>query len=192
MRSIKRILKPAYRLLRSPLVGLRNVQDKRLHGRRSEEASTRLHHLAPRSVLMLCLGNICRSPYAARVLSPLAPDVRVDSAGFIGPGRAPPDLALAAARERGIHHDDHCSKVLTPGLLAGANAVLVFDGANASRLGSTYDPDRVFWLGDFDPLWSGTRAIVDPWGKEREDFQQTFVRIERCVNEVARILRRAL
>lgn len=188
-RSIKRILRPAYRLVRKPFIGLRNARDKRLHGRRSKEASSRLHHLAPRSVLMLCLGNICRSPYAARALSSLAPEVRVDSAGFIGPGRPPPEIALAAARERGIHHADHRSKVLTPSLLAEANAVLVFDRANAAGLRSVCDPDRMFWLGDFDPTWSGSRAIADPWGKDREAFQQTFVRIERCVHEVARVLR---
>ncbi len=135
--SIKRALKPFYRLLLKPFVGLRNARDRRLHGRRSKEAMTRLNHLAPRSVMMLCLGNICRSPYAARALSIVAPDVRVDSAGFIGPGRPPPEIALSA----------------------------------------------------FDPVWSGTRAIPDPWGKDRETFQQTFVRIERCVDEVARILR---
>lgn len=191
MRSIKSIVKPVYRLLRRPVLGLRDARDKRLHKRRSEEAAARLHRFAPHSVLMLCLGNICRSPYAARVLSSLAPDIRVDSAGFIGPGRSPPEIALAVARKRDVHHADHRSKVLTPSLLAEADAVLVFDRANASRLAPMFDPARMFWLGDFDPVWSGTRAIADPWGKDREAFERTFVRIERCLGEVARSLRSA-
>src|SRR5207245_10184938 len=46
----------------------------------------------PRSIVFVCHGNICRSPYAAAAFSREVPPmfragVRIDSAGFVGPGR---------------------------------------------------------------------------------------------------------
>ncbi len=116
----------------------------------------------------------------------------VDSAGFIGPGRPPPDTALEVARSRGIEHANHRSKTLTPELLESADVVFLFDRFNVARLRrfGGRAPRRVFWLGDFDPMWAGKRAIIDPWGKPRKEFERTFERIERCIDEVARVLDR--
>ena len=50
------------------------------------------------------------------------------------------------------------------------------------------DFNKVYWLGDFDPIWAGKRAIIDPWGKTLADFLSTFERIERCVDEVVAVL----
>ncbi|MDZ7781371.1 MAG: hypothetical protein U5R14_15770 [Gemmatimonadota bacterium] len=176
--------------LRSRLVAARDALDGKLHPSRKARASTRLAELAPESVLFLCLGNVCRSPYGARVLAERLPGVRVDSAGFIGPDRAPPELAQDVARARGVDHADHCSKTLTPELLAATDVVFLFDRGNVRRLRrfGGMPPGRVFRLGDFDPVWTGKRAIIDPWGKPREEFDRTFGRIERCVEEVARAL----
>lgn len=178
--------------LRSALVAVRDRLDARLHPGRRARASERLRALQPSSILFLCLGNVCRSPYGAHVLSARSMNVLVDSAGFIGPDRAPPDMALEVARARGIDHADHRSKALTEELMSGAEAIFLFDRGNVARLRKFAGPDmsRVFWLGDFDPEWAGKRAIIDPWGKPREEFDRTFERIERCVDEVVRVLER--
>jgi protein-tyrosine phosphatase len=173
------------------VVGLRDDIDRRLHPGRRRRAERRLRAIAPKSLLCVCLGNICRSPYAARLLAERAgPELRPGSAGFIGPGRPPPEHALAAARAGGVEHGDHRSKTLTPDMLADADVVLVFDRHNARRVRRTPGArsDRVFWLGDFDPAWAGRRAIPDPWGKPLEEFERTFERIERCVDELLRTL----
>ncbi len=177
--------------LRSTAARLRDALDGLLHRRRRVRAEERLAALRPRSVLVICLGNVCRSPYAARSLATRAPEVRVDSAGFIGPDRAPPDTALEVAGARGVRHADHRSKTLTAELVRESDAVFVFDRFNVARLRrfGGADSGRVFWLGDFDPEWAGKRAIVDPWGKPAEEFERTFARIDRCLDEVARVLR---
>lgn len=177
--------------LRSALVAVRDRLDARLHPGRRAKATERLRALQPTSILFLCLGNVCRSPYGERVLAARSPHLRVDSAGFIGPDRAPPDTAQEVAQARGVDHADHQSKVLTQELLSEAEAIFLFDRFNVARLRQFAGPDmkRVFWLGDFDPEWAGKRAIIDPWGKPREEFDRTFARIERCVDEVVRVLK---
>ena len=176
-----------FSLTRRALVAVRDGWDAHTHPRRRAAARARLRDLAPTSIVFVCLGNVCRSPYAARIAEQMAPDrLRFDSAGFIGPGRQPPDGALRVAVERGTDHADHRSKLLTAELAAEAGALVVFDRYNVARMRSAFPQhmDRVFWLGDFEPVWAGKRAIIDPWGKEDADFHLTFERIERCVSEM--------
>jgi protein-tyrosine-phosphatase len=180
-------------LLRRSLVAVRDGIDRLLHPRRRRRAKRRLAELAPRAILFLCLGNICRSPYAARVLAArVGTGVRAESAGYLGPGRPPPSEALEIARGRGIDHADHVSALVTSEQIEAAEAIFVFDRFNVRNVKTTPGArlDRVLWLGDFDPVWTGKRAIVDPWGKPLAEYEATFVRIERCVEEVARILTR--
>lgn len=148
----------------------------------------RLAKMRPRSVLFVCLGNVCRSPYAkwsaeARLQEAPAPHT-FDSAGFIGPDRPPPDPALTAARGRGIDHGSHRSKTLDAELVNGSDLVVIFDRGNLKRLRRTKGArtDHVLRLGDLDSEWTGKRAIIDPWGKADEEFERTFARIDRCLD----------
>ena len=65
-----------------------------------------------------------------------------------------------------------------------ADVVIVFDKNNLRLLKKTRGArtDHVFFLGDFDPIWTGKRAIRDPWGKSEEFFEETFARIDRCLD----------
>jgi protein-tyrosine phosphatase len=135
-------------------------------------------------VLFVCAGNICRSPFAERVWRALAGDaIAVNSAGFIGPDRAPPSEALTAAAARRIEHADHRSKLLTASLVRSSDAVFAFDRSNVRRFRRTHPgyAGELLWLGDFDPVWCGERSIRDPWGRGAPAFAETFARIERCV-----------
>jgi len=109
--------------------------------------------------------------------------LRVESAGFIGPGRAPPDEALSAARSRGIDHSAHRSRLVTPKMINDSDTVLVFERGHVQSLIGTPGArrDHVFLLGDFDPQWTGRRAILDPWGKPESAFHEAFERIERSI-----------
>jgi len=172
------------------LVTLRDWIDGRLHARRRRRAIRRMLSVAPSSVLFVCLGNVCRSPYAASVWRR---DSRIpaQSGGYLGPGRSPPDEAIRVARARGIEHASHVSKLVTAEMLRTADLVFVFDRFNVAQLARAGARlDRVVWLGDFDPVWTGKRAIIDPWGKSIDEFASTFERIDRCVGEAARLLAR--
>jgi protein-tyrosine phosphatase len=176
---------------RSQLVRIKDGVDSHLHPARGKRARERLEAVAPASVLMICLGNVCRSPYAEWTLRERVGDrLSVESAGFIGPDRRPPDPALRVARSMGVDHRQHRSRVVTAEMLQRAEAVFFFDRFNRSRLLSAAGvrPERIFWLGDFDPEWEGKRSIVDPWGKPESEFRRVFRQIDRCVAEVSRVL----
>ena len=75
-------------------------------------------------------------------------------------------------------------------MVRSADVIFAFDGRLVARIRREYpqDASKVFWLGDFDPAWSGERAIPDPWGKDVADFRRIFNRIERCVVAVLSVI----
>jgi protein-tyrosine-phosphatase len=143
----------------------------------------------PQFVLVVCHGNICRSPYAAAFLrSRLPPLVRVASAGFMGPGRPCPDVAVEVAAARGLDLSGHRSQLLAPPEVYAADLIVVMDttqrwGIRAlfGRLGND-----VLLLGDLDPEPIETREIRDPVEQPKEVFDLSYSRIERCVEELVR------
>lgn len=140
----------------------------------------------PRRILVLCLGNICRSPYVAASLEKAAAELglefEVRSGGFIGPGRPPPPEALDAAAGRGVDTRGHLSRVEDREGLDEADLVILVDPAHAPRLRKTLGPHDtpVLVLSDLDPDAGDSRTIRDPWGNEPEVFHQVFQRLDRC------------
>lgn len=170
--------------LRAIAGGIRDRLDGYRHPTRHERALRLVRERRPERILFVCLGNVCRSPFAAALAGDRG--FSSDSVGFIGPGRHPPAEAIDAARRMGIDHADHVSREIDEEAVRGADLVVVFDRFNLRRVRSAY-PDarrKTVWLGDLDPVWSGKRAVVDPWGRDPAFFDATFERIERCVDEL--------
>jgi protein-tyrosine phosphatase len=168
--------------------------DSLLHPWRRRAARRRLEKIQPHSVLFICHGNICRSPFAAAMFAHAVPrtfarTVTVASAGFVGPGRPPPPDAIATARNYGIDLSRHSSTIVTTENLQPADLVVVMSAAQAGRLSSRLKPGiPVLVLGDLDPLPIQQRTILDPWDRPRADFEQSYARVQRSIDELARIL----
>jgi protein-tyrosine-phosphatase len=116
--------------------------------------------------------------------------MQVTSAGFIGPGRMPPENALSAAARRGFDLSGHRSTLVTPELIRAASVVVVMSAEQAAGVRARYGHDtlRVLVLGDLDPLPIATRTVTDPWGRSASVFDMVFDRIDRCVGELARLV----
>jgi protein-tyrosine phosphatase len=140
-----------------------------------------------RKVVVLCLGNINRSAYAAALLrARLTGDgaPTVVSAGFIGPDRPSPPEAVAIASERGFDLSAHRSQLVTGALLQDADLVLVMNRKQRDAVLNAFgyaDSDRVVILGDLDPSRGSRREIRDPYGQELAVYETSFARIERCL-----------
>ncbi len=191
-RFLVAIANAALGTLRGALRHARDLPDRLLHRQRHERARETVRQLAPlRSVVFLCYGNVCRSPFAAAVFDRLArqsPRIKatVSSAGFIGPGRQPPSEALAAGLRRSYELDDHRSQLATPTILRAADLIVVMsiEQARAAYLTGGAPRAAIVVLGDFDPAPIDRRTILDPWGMRSWAFDQSYDRIERCVREL--------
>ena len=70
------------------------------------------------AILVICTGNICRSPIGERLLRRLLPAARVDSAGTCGlEGRTADSQATEIAAERGTLLEGHVARRLTPAMV---------------------------------------------------------------------------
>ena len=86
-------------------------------------------------VLVLCHGNICRSPLAAALLAKRFPNVSIASAGFYpASGRPSPDFVLAAAEQLGVDLATHSSRCVDANMVDEAQLVLIMDVRNYSLL----------------------------------------------------------
>lgn len=147
-----------------------------------------------RSILIVCLGNICRSPYAeqrlADELAARGVSATVTSAGFILPGRPSPPAARRVAARRGVDLEEHFSRVFTPEELEAADLVLVMSPGQSRRLRteSGVRPACGVVLGDLDPLEVDRRTIADPFDRPDDVFEEVYARIDRCCRALANSL----
>jgi protein-tyrosine phosphatase len=165
------------------------VVDMCWHPRRHRRAKDQLRGIGrPRRLVVLCHGNICRSPYLAALLRRLIPHVEILSAGFVTPGRQVPEHALVIAARQGIDLVAHRSERVSRGMVAAADLIVTMETRQARHIARVLDSRaRVIVAGDLDPF-PGDRDIRDPWGQERSVFEATFLRLNRCANVVAREL----
>ena len=173
---------------------LRSVPDRLLHTSRRRAARLSLAARLPTRVLIVCNGNIFRSPFAAAVLRRAlgTPDIRVDSAGFIGPGRPAPPDAVAAAAKHGIELSTHRAQLVTAELVRASDLIVVMDAIQRRIICERFGRARrdVVLLGDLDPERVTSRAIEDPVEQGVDVCERVYVRIERCAGELVRVLGR--
>jgi len=178
---------------------VRDLPARLLHGMRRRKVLAQLQARGiPGSILVVCHGNICRSPYAAarlRTLLPhaLASQTRVNSAGFIGPNRPPPAEAVAVAGARGVDLSQHRSQLLGAQEAAAADLILVMEPAQQDRVCGSFGRWRadVVVLGDLDPEPITRRAIRDPVEQPARVFEESYARIDRCLRTLVSVMSRA-
>lgn len=104
--------------------------------------------------LILCHGNINRSPMCAAVMRCYAGSLLdIRSAGFVNPGRRAAKKMRDLAEERGYDLSEHRSQLATRELMLKHDVIIYMDGGNYRRLkdllnGSLTDK-QVYCLGAF-------------------------------------------
>jgi protein-tyrosine phosphatase len=168
---------------------LRDAHDAAMHARRHRALLARLSRRPrPHRILVVCYGNICRSPYLEAMLRRELPDIIVSSAGFVGAGRGVPAHSLTLAGRQGLDLASHRSQLLSRDTVRDADVVIVMDAGQARTIERGYRvrPDAIVVAGDLDPNPIERRAILDPWGMAFEMFELSFQRLERCAQVLAR------
>ena len=134
-------------------------------------------------ILIVCVGNICRSPMAEALLRDRlrGRNVAVESAGLAALVGKPIDAdAGAVLAAQGLAADTHCARKLTPELIASADLVLAMDQRQLSAIRAIAPQARgkTYLLGH----WIKGADIADPYGQARPVFEETFTLIERAVD----------
>lgn len=145
-------------------------------------------------ILMVCLGNICRSPTAEAALREAADeagiDVEVHSAGTGAwhVGNPPDERMTAAAREVGLTLDGAARQV-TPEDLDDYDLVLAMDRENLRDLRSIAPPglpdDRIRLFRSFDPE-GPDEDVPDPYYGGPRGFSDVVTMARRTAGELVR------
>lgn len=143
------------------------------------------------AVLVICLGNICRSPYAEARLRQLLRarciPLRVIGAGTMPrPGRATPGEGQVAARQLGLDLSEHLSRFVANVDLADVDFVLHFDPVIESEFRKLmgYETPPLFNLAYFLDAEIACTKIDDPVEQPVEAFLTTYRRIDAALENL--------
>ncbi len=160
--------------------------------RRRSRREPALPESAIRNVLVICLGNICRSPFGERLLASRCPDLVVRSSGFEArEGNPAEPEAIRVAGEFGIDLSDHAAHRMTTAEVDWADLILGMTGRHHAMLRERWPAatPKLRLLGDY--LDGPPHAIADPWGRPAADFRTVYAQIERASARLSNRLERA-
>lgn len=149
----------------------------------------------PESILFICKGNICRSPFAEHLAKKLAGSAISGEGPFSSAGLEvsrplpPPIEAALAAKSFGIQLDGHRSRSINQDMVASFDMITAMETRQLKHLRKAFPGyhDKIFLLPLFEAKqgtkrgWFSRYNIQDPYGKNLVEFQACFQRIERCI-----------
>lgn len=157
---------------------------------------------SPYRIVLVCLGNICRSPMADVVLrqrvaeAGLADRVEVISAGTADwhVGKPMDRRAAASLTAAGYDATRHRAQQFESVWLEEHDLVLAMDAQNLADvldLAVSSDVDRVRLFRDFDPREPGGE-VPDPYYGGDEGFEEVLRMVERTCSALVTALERDL
>lgn len=139
-------------------------------------------------VLVVCVGNICRSPMAEALLKQEFPEKTIWSAGLgalVGNPADPAAVNIAGAY--GLNLSEHRAQQLVGWMCQKADLILVMEHRHRTEIEQLYPLVRgkVFRLGEI-----GKFDIADPYRETEAAFEKAYADIARGVAEWAPRLRK--
>lgn len=139
------------------------------------------------SILVVCVGNICRSPTGEQLLKELLPDKKIESAGLSAlSGKKADAMSCLVAKDNGLSLDKHIAKQLTSELCRHNDLILVMEKKHIDLVCCIAPEARgkvmLFgrWIDDFE--------VPDPYKQSREAFEFVYNKLNDAAQNWARIL----
>ena len=146
----------------------------------------------PVKILMVCLGNICRSPLAEGILQSKLPGDKfvVDSAGTGDwhAGQCPDRRSILAAKNRGVDISMQKARQIRKSDFKDFDHIFVMDSSNfkdVTKLAPTpQDKAKVMLM--MDEIFPGQKVDVpDPYYGDAKDFDKVFDMLDEVCDVVA-------
>jgi len=130
-------------------------------------------------ILVVCVGNICRSPMAESLLRQALPGRVLASAGMGAPTGEPADpVAVELMQARDLDISRHRARRLQGAMIAESDLVLVMELSQQRQLEQQYPLAR----GKIFRLCESIKAdVADPYRQGRKAFEEAFRLIEQGV-----------
>lgn len=135
-------------------------------------------------ILVVCIGNICRSPMGEALLKQRAQQLgwplSVSSAGIAAMVNHPADpMTQELLREEGMDSGAHRARQLTLPLLLASDLVLVMEKFHKSEIERLFPSacGKVHLLGKWDAF-----EIPDPYKKPKHVFQETYRLVKQGID----------
>ncbi|MDO6639197.1 protein tyrosine phosphatase [Shewanella sp. 5_MG-2023] len=142
-------------------------------------------------ILVVCVGNICRSPTGERVLKNLLPNKDITSAGIAVKrsglvDKSADKTATEVAIEHNVDLSGHKAKQLTSSLCRDYDLILVMEKGHINAVAEIAPEARgkVMLFGH----WLDQKEIPDPYKLSREVFEHSYSLIEKSAQSWARKL----
>ena len=136
-----------------------------------------------KNILVLCIGNICRSPIAEVMLKKEFPDKTVWSAGLGAlVGSAADPLSVELAEKNGYDLSNHRAQQVASWMCQQAELILVMEKTHKVDIEQRFPmiKGKVFALGSI-----GGFEIADPYRQNRDAFQLAYSAIAKGVADWA-------
>ncbi|WP_253958769.1 low molecular weight protein-tyrosine-phosphatase [Paraburkholderia fungorum] len=130
-------------------------------------------------ILIICEGNICRSPMAQALLSVVLPEIKITSAGLAALVGMPADqYAIDLLAHRGVDLTSHVARQLSWGMAKDADLIFSMDSGQKKAAESAFPfiSGKVFRLGEHSKT-----DVLDPYRKGRAAFEQALAAIDRGI-----------
>ena len=120
-----------------------------------------------KSILVVCVGNICRSPVGERSLQARLQSLDIKSAGIAAlVGYGADETSSRAAAERGLSLADHKARQFTVAIATDYDLILVMEAGHKREI-IKLAPHLSGKIMLFDH-WNGSNGIPDPYRKPIE------------------------
>lgn len=139
------------------------------------------------SILVVCTGNICRSPIGERLLRRALPGKKIDSAG-VGAlvDHAADASAIAVSEKHGLSLDEHKGRQFTGSLGRQYDLILVMEKHHIEQVTKIAPEARGKTL--LFGHWLGNKAIPDPYRQSMEAFEFVYQLLDQSATEWTRKL----
>ncbi|MCK5895814.1 MAG: low molecular weight phosphotyrosine protein phosphatase [Cocleimonas sp.] len=132
--------------------------------------------------MIVCVGNICRSPMAEVLLKHKKPVLNVYSSGLGALVGYPADpISIELMRQKNIRLDEHKAQQIDPSLVFQSDLILAMEKKHVHAIQAQFPEARgkVFLIGK----WADEQEIPDPYRKGNDAFELALSLIETGVED---------